>query len=117
MIVSGAELLIIVLYVSLATVVGQQEFTQLSSSQVLYLPSKTTYARAASRCSSYGADLVEIWSEEEWKEVIVELLIHLYCLSHRLESLDSVCLLSKPATVAGFKSKHTESRLSSRWDA
>ena len=78
MIVSGAELLIIVLYVSLATVVvGQQEFTQLSSSQVLYLPSKTTYARAASRCSSYGADLVEIWSEEEWKEVRVELWIHL----------------------------------------
>ena len=43
-----------------------------------------------------------------------------YCASHRLESLDSVCLLSKPAIVAivaGFKSKHTESRLSSRWDA
>ena len=28
-----------------------------------------------------------------------------------------MCLLSKPATEAGFKSKHTESRLSSRWDA
>ena len=42
---------------------------------------------------------------------------HTYYASHRLESLDSVCLLLKPATVAGFKSKHTESRLSSRWDA
>ena len=87
MIACGAELLIIVLYVSLATVVGQQEFTQLSSSQVLYLPSKTTYARAASRCSSYGANLVEIWSEEEWKEVRVELWIHLqrstfFCAKH-----------------------------------
>ena len=40
-----------------------------------------------------------------------------YYASHRLEGLDSVCLLSKPATVAGFKSKHTESRLSSRRDA
>ena len=40
-----------------------------------------------------------------------------YCPSHLLESLDSVCLLLKPATVAGFESKHTESRLSSRWDA
>ena len=39
-----------------------------------------------------------------------------YYASHPLESLDSVCLLSKPATVAGFTSKHTESRLSSGWD-
>ena len=45
-------------------------FTNIGNSAVLYVNEKLVYTDAERRCREKGSTLAEIWSEEEWKEVL-----------------------------------------------
>ena len=66
---SGIELLSLLLATTFARVVGEMVFTDLPSSQVSWVPTRMSYSRAASNCARNGASLLEMWNEQEWKEV------------------------------------------------
>ena len=63
------RLSIFLFMIPLSSVMCKENFTALSSSQVMWVNHKMSYSRAVSNCATYGANLVEIWNEQEWTEV------------------------------------------------
>ena len=45
-------------------------FTRVGNTLVHYIDQNKTYEEAKSYCSSSNSQLLEIWNEEEWNEVI-----------------------------------------------
>ena len=69
-------------------VYAECNFTSLPSSHVMWVPNKLSYSSAKSNCEGCDSNLVEIWNEQEWIEVRIEIENVIICMQPQRCQLD-----------------------------
>ena len=49
-----------------------ENFTKVGNSEIFIVEKRLPFDKAEKRCKEMGSNLIEFWSEEEWKQVISE---------------------------------------------
>ena len=90
MMVRGNKLIVSLQVILFAKLVyAECNFTSLSSGQqVMWVPTKLSYSSAKSNCEGCDSNLVEIWNEQEWIEVRIEIENVIICMQPQRCQLD-----------------------------